>query len=102
METRKYLFEKLFKQFLTEQTNRIKFKMLQKDGYEVAPGTIPPDKNAEFDVDDALIVMGQNKSAASMALNAMLRQKNIAIASGLIVTKIDGNNTIARFIKKIA
>ena len=65
------------------------WKKIAKQGYDVAPGTRPPDSNVMlYDWDIAAI--GNTTSAARMTLEAKLRAQNIAVTSstGIVANRV--------------
>ena len=93
----------LWRQYLTEavETTQVKWKELQRQGYDVTPGTRPPDKNDIFNVDAELHATAQTQSAAALTLNAILNKKNIAGSTGLVIMRSDGNLVHAQFVTRV-
>ena len=91
-----------WRQYLTETTEtQVKWKDLQQQGYDVTPGTRTPDKKDLFRLDSELHAIGQTQSAATLTLNAILKEKNIAVSTGLVIIRSDDNVVHAQFVTRV-
>ena len=67
----------------------LKWKKWNRDGYDITPGSRPPDDNTML-YDSGVVAVGATKSAVQLQLQTMLRAKGINILDpkvGIVASK---------------